>query len=251
MNEGLKGEEAKGRKGEGAKKRPLAVILASGGMDSCVTIAMAALEFDLALLHVNYGQRTEKRELAAFHDIADFYDVPESRRLEISIEHLLRIGGSSLTDKTMAVKDASQVGSGIPDTYVPFRNANMMCIAVSWAEVLGAEGLFIGAVEEDSSGYPDCRQSFYDAFQLVIETGTKYERPLKIHTPLIHLSKADIVRAGIELGAPLSSSWSCYRNEVEACGLCESCVLRLRGFQQAGIEDPLPYEAYPDASLLI
>lgn len=225
-----------------ATQRPIAVVLASGGMDSCVTVAMAARDFELALLHVNYGQRTEARELRAFHEIADAYGVPDERRLVISIEHLLRIGGSSLTDRAIPVEDADERREGIPRTYVPFRNANMLGIAVSWAEVLGAEALFIGAVEEDSSGYPDCRQSFYEAYQRVIETGTKYEVPLRIHVPLIHLRKADIVRAGVELGAPLHLSWSCYRNEERACGRCESCALRLRGFREAGLHDPIPYE---------
>lgn len=218
-----------------------AIVLASGGMDSCVTVAMAAREYEPALLHINYGQRTEQRELRAFHDIADHYRVPQQLRLVISIEHLARIGGSSLTDRRLDVPDAAEAGRGIPDTYVPFRNANMLSIAVSWAEVIGAGVIFIGAVEEDSSGYPDCRESFYTAFQRVIETGTKYETPLHIHTPLIHLRKDEIVRRGLELGAPLHLSWSCYKNEDRACGVCESCVLRLGGFRRAGIADPIPY----------
>ncbi|MFZ1728648.1 MAG: 7-cyano-7-deazaguanine synthase QueC [Bacteroidota bacterium] len=227
-----------------------AVVLTSGGMDSCVTVAMAAREYELALLHINYGQRTQEREFRAFHDIADFYRVPDDHRLVISIEHLARIGGSSLTDRHLEVRDAERESHGIPNTYVPFRNANMMSIAVSWAEVIGAGALFIGAVEEDSSGYPDCRESFYDAFQRVIETGTKNETPLRIHTPLIHLGKDEIIRQGLALGAPLHLSWSCYKNEDRACGVCESCVLRLRGFRRAGAEDPIPYERYPDAGLM-
>jgi 7-cyano-7-deazaguanine synthase len=219
----------------------MAVILASGGMDSCVTIAIAARDFEIALLHVNYGQRTESRELQAFRDVADFYGVPDERRLIVSIEHLARIGGSSLTDRRLEVADAREDSTGIPATYVPFRNANLLGIAVSWAEVLGAEAVFIGAVEEDSSGYPDCRRVFYDAFQSVIETGTKFEHPLRIVTPLIDMSKADIVRLGVELGAPLHLTWSCYKNEERACGACESCMLRLRGFRLAGIEDRIPY----------
>jgi 7-cyano-7-deazaguanine synthase len=219
-------------------------------MDSCVTLAIAERDFTPALLHINYGQRTEARELQAFHDIADHYGVPDELRLEVSIEHLARIGGSSLTDTHLAIADADGEDHGIPNTYVPFRNANMMSIAVSWAEVLGAEALFVGAVEEDSSGYPDCRESFYEAFQRVVETGTKYERPLIIHTPLIHMPKADIVRRGVELSAPLHLSWSCYRSSGRACGLCESCVLRLRGFALAGVKDPIDYEARPDERLL-
>ena len=219
-------------------------------MDSCVTLAIAEREFTPALLHINYGQRTEARELQAFHDIASHYGVPEELRLEISIEHLARIGGSSLTDTHLAIADADGEDHGIPNTYVPFRNANMLSIAVSWGEVLGAEALFVGAVEEDSSGYPDCRETFYHAYQRVIETGTKNERPMIIHTPLIHMSKADIVRTGVELGAPLHLSWSCYRSSGRACGLCESCVLRLRGFARAGIPDPLDYEHMPAERLL-
>jgi 7-cyano-7-deazaguanine synthase len=219
-------------------------------MDSCVAIAIAAREYELALLHVNYGQRTQKRELKAFHDIADFYGVPDHRRMAISIEHLSRIGGSSLTDTHLAVENADGKPHGIPNTYVPFRNANMLSIAVSWAEVTGAVAIFIGAVEEDSSGYPDCRRMFYDAYQLVIETGTKNATPLTIRTPLIDLSKAEIVRKGVELGAPLHLTWSCYKNEDDACGLCESCVLRLRGFARAAVPDPLTYSALPPDALL-
>jgi len=211
-------------------------------MDSCVCTAIASRDYDVALLHVNYGQRTESRELRAFNDIASFYSVPENRRLVVSIEHLLRIGGSSLTDPGMEIGDANPDAAGIPDTYVPFRNANMMSIGVSWAEVLGAEALYIGAVEEDSSGYPDCRRAFYSAYQQVIETGTRYEVPLQVKTPLIELDKAGIVRLGIDLSAPLHLSWSCYRNEILACGSCESCVLRLKGFNEAGHDDPIPYE---------
>ena len=233
-----------------SNQQKTAVVLASGGMDSCVTVAMAAREFEPALLHVNYGQRTQTRELMAFENIADFYGVPASRRMVISIEHLARIGGSSLTDTHLEIRDAERESHGIPNTYVPFRNANMLSIGVSWAEVLGAAALFVGAVEEDSSGYPDCRESFYDAFQRVIETGTKYERPLHIRTPLIHLSKEEIIRRGLELGAPLHLSWSCYKSEDRACGVCESCVLRLRGFRRAGTADPIPYERYPSDDLL-
>jgi len=222
--------------------KPIAVVLVSGGMDSCVSLAIAMRDFTPALLHVNYGQRTQERELRAFHEIADFYAIPDAHRLIISIEHLARIGGSSLTDRTLDIRDADFAPVGIPNTYVPFRNANMMSIAVSWAEVLGAEALFVGAVEADSSGYPDCRKTFYKAFQSVIETGTKYERPLRIHTPLIDCSKTDIVRIGTKLGAPLHLSWSCYKNEGKACGVCESCALRLRGFRLANVTDPIDYE---------
>jgi 7-cyano-7-deazaguanine synthase len=224
-------------------RRPLAVVLASGGMDSCVTIAIAAERYELALLHVNYGQRTEARELSAFVEIAEFYRVAENRRLIVSLAYLARIGGSSLTDRTLLVPDAGEAGPGIPNTYVPFRNGNMLGIAASWAEVLGADAIFIGAVEEDSSGYPDCREVFYRAWQRVMETGTKNEKPVRIVTPLIHLRKREIVEMGMRLGAPLALSWSCYSNEEQACGRCESCHLRLRGFQEAGYTDPISYEA--------
>lgn len=226
------------------KHKQQAVVLASGGMDSCVTTAIASESFSLAMLHVNYGQRTQERELRAFHEIANFFHA--EKRLVISIEHLARIGGSSLTDMNMEIPPVKFASGSIPTSYVPFRNANMLSIAVSWAEVLGANAIFVGAVEEDSSGYPDCRKSFFDAFQRVIETGTKNEKPISIHTPLIHLSKKQIVQRGIELHAPFHLTWSCYKNETNACGVCESCALRLRGFAQAGIADPIEYDLRPE-----
>ncbi len=209
-------------------------------MDSCVTAAIARQENpELAFLHVSYGQRTEHRERQAFNDIADHYGI--ERRLDVSIEHLAKIGGSSLTDDRIAVSEADLNSKEIPTSYVPFRNANMLSIAVSWAEVIGASSIYIGAVAEDSSGYPDCRPEFYEAFQRAIDTGTKPETHVKIRTPIIHLSKADIVRKGIELDAPLHLTWSCYRSETLACGTCDSCALRLRGFEQAGSVDPIAY----------
>jgi len=218
----------------------VAIILVSGGMDSCVTAAIANEENDdLAFLHISYGQRTEARERNAFNDIADFYEV--EKRLDISIEHLAKIGGSSLTDSKIDVTEADLDSKTIPTSYVPFRNANMLSIAVSWAEVIGANSIYIGAVAEDSSGYPDCRPEFYDAFQKTIDAGTKPDTQIEIRTPIIHLSKAEIVKKGIELGAPLELTWSCYRSEDLACGTCDSCALRLRGFEQAGEKDPIPY----------
>lgn len=220
----------------------LAICLVSGGMDSCVTAAISAAESnENAFLHVSYGQITESRERMAFNDIADYYNV--ERRLDISIEHLAKIGGSSLTDSKIAVTEADLESKEIPTSYVPFRNANMLSIAVSWAEVIGATAIYIGAVAEDSSGYPDCRPEFYEAFQKVIDTGTKPETKIEIRTPIIYLSKAEIVKKGIELGAPLHLSWSCYRSEDLACGTCDSCALRLRGFDKAGVRDPVPYSA--------
>ena len=218
-----------------------AICLVSGGMDSCVTAAIAKQENDkIAFLHISYGQRTEKRERKAFNDIADFYNI--EKRLDVSIEYLAKIGGSSLTDKSIKVAEANLESEEIPTSYVPFRNANMLAIATSWAEVLRVNSIYIGAVAEDSSGYPDCRPEFFAAFEKTIETGTKPETVIKIKTPIIHLSKAEIVRKGIELNAPLHLSWSCYRSEDLACGTCDSCALRLRGFEQAGEIDPIDYQ---------
>lgn len=224
--------------------KDLAVVLVSGGMDSCVTAAIAAQTCRLALLHVNYGQRTEARELRAFHEIADVLGA--ETRLVVSIEHLRIIGGSSLTNADLDIPligsshDPSS-GSPVPSTYVPFRNAHLLAIAVSWAEVIGAARIFIGAVEEDSSGYPDCREVFYQAFNTAIDLGTRPETHITIETPLIHLRKSAIVQTGIALKAPLHLSWSCYQNSDAACGRCESCLLRLKGFREAGAKDPLPY----------
>jgi len=224
--------------------RPRAVVLLSGGMDSCVTAAIAAKEFDIAVLHVSYGQRTQARELRAFHDIADFFGVRD--RLAVSMEHLAKIGGSSLTDPAIPVARADLAGSGIPTSYVPFRNANMLAAAVSWAEVLGAGAVFIGAVEEDSSGYPDCRREFYAAFNETIRQGTKPETRITIQTPVIGLGKEEIIQLGTALKAPFHLTWSCYQREDIACGLCDSCALRLRAFQSAGIPDPIPYAVRPE-----
>jgi len=221
--------------------KALAVVLTSGGLDSCVCVAEAARDHDLALLHVNYGQRTQARELRAFHDIADHYRVADDRRLVSDLDHLRAIGGTSLIDTAMTVETGDPDPDAIPSTYVPFRNAHILCIATSWAEVLGAGSLYIGAVEEDSSGYPDCRESFYRAFQQAVDEGTRPDTRIRIETPLIHLDKAAIVRRGQELGAPLQLTWSCYTGQEVACGQCESCRLRLRGFAAAGSEDPVPY----------
>jgi len=218
----------------------VAIVLVSGGMDSCVTAAVAREESgEIALLHISYGQLTEARERRAYNAIADFYGV--EKRLDVSIEYLAKIGGSSLTDDSIAVGEADLTSSEIPNTYVPFRNGNMLSIAASWAEVLGAPAIYIGAVAEDSSGYPDCRLQFYEAFQTAIDAGTRPETRIDIRTPIIHLSKAEIVRRGIELAAPLELTWSCYRSEDIACGKCDSCALRLRGFELAGVADPIQY----------
>jgi 7-cyano-7-deazaguanine synthase len=231
-------------------KNELAIILVSGGMDSCVTAAIANEIYRLAFLHVNYGQRTEARELRAFNEIADFYKA--EKRLSVSIEHLKVIGGSALTDTSIPVPESDPLQTpnselrttSIPTTYVPFRNAHLLSIATSWAEVIGATRIFIGAVEEDSSGYPDCREVFYRAFNQVIMMGTKPETRITIETPLIHLKKSQIVKKGAELNAPLHLTWSCYQNSEKACGRCESCALRLKGFNEAGVKDPILYEAH-------
>ncbi len=223
--------------------RKRAVILASGGLDSCVTAAIANEEYELAFLHLSYGQRTQSRELQAFNSIADHYRA--IRRLVVPLSHLSAIGGSSLTDIAVPISRADLTNKEVPTSYVPFRNANMLSVAVSWGEVLGASTIFVGAVQEDSSGYPDCRKEFYDAFNVVIKCGTKPTTELSIVTPVIELSKAEIILRGLALDAPLNFTWSCYQREDVACGVCDSCALRLRGFQSAGVEDPVLYLERP------
>jgi 7-cyano-7-deazaguanine synthase len=228
------------------KGKPIAVVLVSGGMDSLVTAAIAGLENETAFLHLNYGQKTQKRELKAFNDIADFYKV--QKRLVVNIEYLAQIGGSSLTDSNIEVSKANPENKDIPTSYVPFRNANILSIATSWAEVIGAKKIFIGAVEEDSSGYPDCREAFYDAFNKVIDIGTKPDTNITLNTPIIHMKKHEIVRRGHELNVPFQLSWSCYKSEDKACGECDSCALRLKGFRIAELNDPIEYIVRPDYS---
>jgi len=208
-------------------------------MDSCVSAAIAVRQHEAALLHVSYGQRTEGRERAAFEAIADHYAV--ERRLAVRLDLLSAIGGSCLTDRAIEVPPADLSREGVPVSYVPFRNTHLLAAAVSWAEVLGAGAIYIGAVEEDSSGYPDCRRVYYDAFNRLIEVGTKPGARLRIETPLIDLGKAEIVRLGLDLAAPFDLTWSCYRSEERACGACDSCALRLRGFAGAGATDPIRY----------
>ena len=225
------------------KNKKIAVVAVSGGLDSCVSAAIANEEYELAFAHINYGQRTQKRELKAFNDIADFYSA--KHRIIIDFNHLAKIGGSSLTDASMDINNADLETNEIPTSYVPFRNANILTACGSWAEVIGAEAIFIGAVFEDSSGYPDCRPEFFEAFNSVINLGTKPETKIEIKTPIIHLNKNKIIEKGMELNAPLHLTWSCYQNEDESCGVCDSCALRLRGFQQAGIPDPILYKIRP------
>ena len=222
-----------------------AIVLVSGGMDSCVTAALARADgHELNFLHLNYGQRTEQRELQAFHALADFYTIPHARRLVCSIAHLAAIGGSSLTDASIAVSAADLENTEIPTSYVPFRNAHILSVGVSWAEVCDAKRIYIGAVYEDSSGYPDCRPEYYAAFNEVIRLGTA-AGDIRIETPIIYLTKEAIIRKGLELNAPLALTWSCYQSEDLACGVCDSCALRLRGFERAGLADPIAYAARP------
>lgn len=218
-------------------RRKLAIALVSGGMDSCVAAAVAALEHELAILHVSYGQRTQDRELRAFRDISEHYGV--ERTLVADIGYLGAIGGSSLTDPDREVEPANLERNGIPTSYVPFRNTHFLAIAVSWAEVIGAGRVFIGAVESDSSGYPDCREIYYEKFNELIQAGTKPETNIEVVTPLIKMKKAEIIRLGVDLGAPLHLTWSCYKNNDAPCGDCDSCALRQKGFEEAGIADPI------------
>lgn len=240
----------------------LAVVLLSGGMDSCVTTAIAGQDHELALLHANYGQKTERRELKAFNDIAQYYLVPPGRRLVVDMHYLGEMGGSSLTDPRLDIPILTHMESSdyvaglkpltqsmdskradIPSTYVPFRNTHLLASAVSWAEVLGARKVFIGAVENDNLCYPDCREVYYKAINQLVRVGTRPNSQIVVETPLLHLKKPQIVQKGMALGAPLHLSWSCYKNEDRACGACQSCRLRLGAFKEAGYIDPVPYEA--------
>jgi 7-cyano-7-deazaguanine synthase len=238
---------------------PKGIVLLSGGMDSCVTAAIAARECGrVAALHVSYGQLTEAREHRSYEEIADYYGIEE--RMAVNQSYLGRIGGSALTDASIPLREtelgnrdqgtgnrstsgASFEATDIPASYVPFRNAHFLAAAVSWAEVIGAGRIYIGAVEQDSSGYPDCRPEYYRIFNRLIEAGTRPETRVEIVTPLIHLRKHEIVKKGVELGAPFHLSWSCYRSSDSACGVCDSCALRLRAFAEAGAEDPIPYSS--------
>ncbi len=217
-----------------------AIVLVSGGMDSALTAAIANKKYSLNFLHINYGQKTQVRELKAFNDIANFYKV--KKKLIVDVSHLKDIGGSSLTDKKVKIDKADLNNKKIPSSYVPFRNANILCVAVSWAEVIAAKKIFIGAVEEDSSGYPDCRKEFFSAFNSMISKGTKHDTMIKVETPIINFTKKDIVKKSIELNSPLHLTWSCYKENKIACGECDSCALRLRGFRTAGLKDPIAYK---------
>lgn len=231
------------RASDNMTEKSKAVVLVSGGMDSCVTAAIARTSHQLAFLHAGYGQRTERRERAAFQAIADFFEIRE--RLAVHLDHFKEIGGSALTDERVSVPEgephAPVAGNSIPVTYVPFRNAHFLSVAVSWAEVIGANAIFIGAVAEDSSGYPDCRPEYYRVFEQLANVGTRPETQIAIVTPVIEMKKSAIVRKGLELGAPLDLTWSCYQYEDAACGVCDSCRLRLQAFAEAGVSDAIPY----------
>lgn len=222
-----------------------AIVLLSGGMDSAVCLGIAKEQgFEPAALHLNYGQRTQTKELKCFEDLCNHYGV--NLRLIVDVNHLSKIGGSSLTDFAIDVKEDSVESSNensVPDSYVPFRNANILAIAVSWAEAIDAKAIFIGASQVDFSGYPDCREEFFDAFQKVINTGTKPETNIQIMTPILNYTKSQIVQKGLEINVPLEYTWSCYQGEEEACGKCDSCALRLKGFSEAGSKDKIKYKA--------
>lgn len=224
-----------------APRRPLAVVCLSGGMDSAVTAALARETHELALLHANYGQRTEARELLSFEALAERFDIAAARRLVVDFTSLRQIGGSSLTDPAIAVRHGEPEEGVVPTSYVPFRNAHLLAAAASWAEVIGATAIFVGAVEADSSGYPDCRPAFFEAFAEAIRLGTRAETRISIETPVIALSKAEIVRRGLARSVPFELTWSCYEADEAACGECESCRLRLAAFEKAGTPDPIPY----------
>lgn len=224
-------------------KKEKAVVLVSGGMDSALTAAIASQKYELLFLHADYGQRTQSRELKAFSDLARHFKV--NKQLKVNLSHFKNIGASSITDKHIEVEKANLKSKKIPSSYVPFRNANLLAAAVSWAEAEGARRIYIGAVEEDSSGYPDCRRVFFDSFEEMISKGTKPGNKISIITPLIRMSKKQIVLKSIRLNVPIELTWSCYKSSKKACGECDSCALRLRGFQQAGVEDRIPYKISP------
>ncbi len=222
-----------------------AIILLSGGLDSCVTLAIAKdIGYEVYPVHINYNHLTMRRELGAYNDICNFYDIKEDKRLVVDISYLSDIGGSALTDRNIKLETNTipQSIDKVPSSYVPFRNANMIAIAVSYAEVIKASKIFIGAVDEDSSGYPDCRKIFFERFNSLLEIALGDNYQVEILTPIIDKNKSEIVKLGMELSAPINLTWSCYQEEEEACGVCESCFLRLQGFSKAGETDPIKYK---------
>jgi 7-cyano-7-deazaguanine synthase len=235
-------EDLKGKmsKSNSSDNKGLAIVLLSGGLDSCTTTAIANEKHTIALLHVGYSQRTQSREYKSFRAIANYYKVPEARIFSTKLDYLRKIGGSSLTDPDIPV-DKDNTNKQIPMSYVPFRNTHLLSIAISWAEVIRAEKVYIGAVQQDSPDYPDCRAEYYDAFNRLVEIGTKPTTNIKVVTPLLNMNKSEIVKKGIELASPLHLTWSCYERNDMACGLCQSCILRLEAFAEAGAEDKIPY----------
>lgn len=220
-----------------------AVVLLSGGMDS-TTAMYEAIErgYKPYLLHLSYGQQTEDKELASARKMLLHVNAGDFQH--ISVDHLSAIGGSSLTDETMTVDEADLDSDDVPTSYVPFRNANLLSIAVSYAEVNDCDAIFIGAHTEDFSGYPDCRPTFFDAFQSVINTGTK-DGDIELCTPFVEYAKSDIVERGQQLGVPFEDTWSCYQNNEAACGVCDACAYRLQAFEEVGIDDPIEYVTRP------
>jgi 7-cyano-7-deazaguanine synthase len=222
-----------------------AVILVSGGMDSATAVYEAMDRgYEPLFLHTSYGQRTETKERECAEALADIADTPEF--LHVETGHLAQIGASSLTDEEIEVEEADMENEEIPTSYVPFRNANLLSMATSFAEAQAASAIFIGAHSEDFAGYPDCRPAFFEAFQQVIEVGTKPETDISLEAPFVEWSKTDIAERGLELGVPYEHTWSCYRAESPACGTCDSCAFRLQAFQNAGVEDPIEYAERPE-----
>jgi len=221
-----------------------AVVLVSGGMDSATAVYEAMDRgYEPYFLHTSYGQETENRERECANALAEAVDAPEF--LHVETEHLAAIGASSLTDDDIEVDDADPDSDEIPASYVPFRNANLLSMAVSFAEANDCSAVFIGAHSEDFSGYPDCRPAFFEAFQGVIDAGTKPDTDIDLVAPFVEWSKTDIVERGLELEVPYESTWSCYRSEEPACGTCDACAFRLEAFQNAGETDPIEYAQRP------
>jgi len=224
-----------------------AVVLVSGGMDS----ATAAFEakhrgYDLYFLHTTYGQQTADKESECAQQLADYMDVADF--LHIETDHLARIGASSLTDDSIDIEEEDLDSDEIPSSYVPFRNANLLSMATSYAEANDCSSIFIGAHSEDYSGYPDCRPEFFNAFQQVIEVGTKPETSIELVAPFVDWSKTGITERGLNLDVPYELTWSCYREEAPACGTCDACAYRLKAFQEAGVKDPIEYAERPGYS---
>lgn len=227
--------------------RNRAVVLVSGGMDSATAAFEAENQgYELYFLHTSYGQKTEDKELECAHELAQYLAVVGL--LHIKTEHLARIGASSLTDDSIDVEEVNLESDEIPSSYVPFRNANLLSMAVSYAEANDCSKVFMGAHSEDYSGYPDCRPEFFDAFQKVIQVGTKPDTTIELAAPFVEWSKTDIVERGVDLDVPYDLTWSCYRESAPACGTCDACAYRLKAFQEAGITDPIDYDQRPEYS---